>query len=163
MPPLNRSVVWVRIVVAPDRFSTRFWCNSSCFQCPLPFVNTRRPHPDRTPERRRPYCSLLCLSASGDFPISSLAAWRRSSQRHAPPSPSTPAQLHDKIGDLLREIDSATNSPTAAQREWVDRFEEALNALLSEIDTAANTELDELNQRLQRQGFEPVDDGPRNQ
>ena len=73
----------------------------------------------------------------------------------------SPAQLHDKIGDLLREIDSATSSPTAAQREWVDRFEEDLNALLSEIYTAANTELDELNQRLQRQGFEPVDDGPR--
>lgn len=69
----------------------------------------------------------------------------------------SPAQLHDKIGDLLREIDSATSSPTAPQLEWVDRFEQDLNALLSEIDTAVNTELDELNRKLRRQGLEPVD------
>lgn len=69
----------------------------------------------------------------------------------------SPARLHDKIGDLLREIDSSTSTPTEPQLEWIGRFEQDLNELLSDIERAINTDLSELNQELQRQGLEPVD------
>jgi photosystem II stability/assembly factor-like uncharacterized protein len=69
----------------------------------------------------------------------------------------SPAQLQDKVEDLLREIDSATEAPTQPQRRWIDRFSEDMEAFLSDINAAVNEDLAELNQQLQRQGLDPID------
>jgi len=66
------------------------------------------------------------------------------------------AKLSEKIGTLLRAMDAYTGPPTAAQREWMDRFEEALDAVLAEIENAVSDDMPMLNRRFEDAGLEPV-------
>ncbi|MFB6271608.1 MAG: hypothetical protein ABEL51_01815 [Salinibacter sp.] len=68
----------------------------------------------------------------------------------------SPARIQDKIEELLREIDSATEPPTEPQRRWIGRFNDHMNELISELQSVVDEDLAELNTTLENQGLDPV-------
>jgi photosystem II stability/assembly factor-like uncharacterized protein len=69
----------------------------------------------------------------------------------------SPARIQGKVEELLREIDSATEPPTEPQLRWIDRFDNHMNELVSDIQSTVEGDLSELNTTLENQGHDPVD------
>lgn len=72
----------------------------------------------------------------------------------------SPAQIVDKIDSLARQVDSSTSRPTAAQREWIGRFEKELESVLQSVEEVISEDLGRLNQRFREAGIEPVTETP---